>query len=284
MDIQSLKTFITLAETKSYTKTANQLFVAQSTVTNRINELEKELKLSLFSRTNRSVKLTSEGERFKIYAEKVLDLTENTLAEMSAEHRFSNHIRIGSADSIYEGHLAPQIKAYRDKYPENSLKITIGLSNHLLELLQEDLLDAVFVYIPLKKSSYHSELYKQDRLILVTDINNKKYRKGITQEQLIEENYLMCNFALQEVGQYIRQLFPRFHQFELEIDDCMKIVPYLLGKDNYTFLPKDMAETYIREKKLREIPLIDFDTPIINSYIIYKESKKDIMTELIGTC
>lgn len=281
MDIQSLKTFITLAETKSYTKTANQLFVAQSTVTNRINELEKELKLSLFSRTNRSVKLTSEGERFKIYAEKVLDLTENTLAEMSAEHRFSNHIRIGSADSIYEGHLAPQIKAYRDKYPENSLKITIGLSNHLLELLQEDLLDAVFVYIPLKKSSYHSELYKQDRLILVTDINNKKYRKGITQEQLIEENYLMCNFALQEVGQYIRQLFPRFHQFELEIDDCMKIVPYLLGKDNYTFLPKDMAETYIREKRLREIPLIDFDTPVINSYIIYKESKKDIMTELI---
>ena len=54
MDIQSLKTFITLAETKSYTKTANQLFVAQSTVTNRINELERELKLSLFSRTNRS--------------------------------------------------------------------------------------------------------------------------------------------------------------------------------------------------------------------------------------
>ena len=238
MDIQSLKTFITLAETKSYTKTANQLFVAQSTVTNRINELERELKLSLFSRTNRSVKLTSEGERFKIYAEKVLDLTENTLAEMTAEHRFANHIRIGSADSIYEGHLAPHIKAYRDKYP----------------------------------------------LVLVTDINNKKYRKGITQEQLIEENYLMCNFALQDVGQYIRQLFPRFHQFELEIDDCMKIVPYLLGKDNYTFLPKDMAETYIREKKLREIPLIDFDTPIINSYIIYKESKKDIMTELIGTC
>ena len=61
----------------------------------------------------------------------------------------------------------------------------------------------------------------------------------------------------------------------------MKIVPYLIGKDNYTFLPKDMAETYIREKKLREIPLIDFDTPIINSYIIYKESKKNIVSEII---
>ena len=281
MDIESLNTFLTLAETKSFTKTANQLFVAQSTVTNRINELEKELKLSLFSRTNRSVKLTLEGERFRVYAQKVIDLTENTLADITAEHRFENHIRIGSADSIYEGHLAPEIKKYRDKHPENSLKITIGLSNHLLEQLQEDLLDAAFVYIPLKKSSFHSELYKQDKLVLVTDINNKKYRKGITQQQLIEENYLMCNFALQDVGQYIRKLFPRFHQFELEIDDCMKIVPYLIGKNNYTFLPKDMADTYIKDKKLREIPLLDFETPVINSYIIYKDSMKDIILQMI---
>lgn len=281
MDIQALQTFITLAETRSYTKTANQLFIAQSTVTNRIIELEKELKLSLFNRTNRSVQLTTDGERFKIYAEKVIELTENTLAEINMEHRFVNHIRIGSADSIYEGHLAPHIKSYRDKYPENSLKITIGYSNHLLEMLQEDMLDAVFVYIPLKKSSYHSELYKQDKLVLVTDIGNKKYRRGITRQQLIEENYLMCNFALQDVGQYIRKLFPRFHQFELEIDDCMKIVPFLIGKDNYTFLPKDMADTYIKDKKLREIKLIDFDTPVINSYMIYKESMKELVSKLI---
>ena len=91
----------------------------------------------------------------------------------------------------------------------------------------------------------------------------------------------MCNFALQDVGQFIRKLFPRFHQFELEIDDCMKIVPYLIGKDNYTFLPKDMADTYIREKKLREVKLIDFNTPIINSYKVYKESKKALINTLI---
>ena len=281
MDIQTLETFRTLAETKSYTKTANQLFVAQSTVTNRINELEKELKLSLFQRTNRSVQLTVEGERFKIYAEKVLDLTENTLTEMSAERKFADHIRIGCADSIYEGHLAPQFRHYRDKHPENSLKISIGYSDHLLEMLQEDMLDVVFVYIPLKKSSFISDLYKQDKLILVTDIGNTKFRRGITREQLIEENYLMCNFALQNVGQFIRKLFPRFHQFELEIDDCMKIVPYLIGKDYYTFLPKDMADTYIREKKLREIRLLDFETPVINSYMVYKETKKELVSKLV---
>ena len=282
MDIQMLETFLTLAKTRSYTKTANVLFVAQSTVTNRINELEKELKISLFNRTNRSVQLTPDGEKFKIYAEKVMDMTEQTLAELSVERKFAEHIRIGCADSIYEGHLAAQIKAYRKKYPENSLKITIGYSDHLLEMLQEDKLDVVFVYIPLKKAAYQSELYKQDKLVLVTDINNDRFPKGITREQLIEENYLMCNFALQDVGKFIRGLFPRFHQFELEIDDCMKIVPYLLHQDNYTFLPKDMADHYIKEKQLRRVPLIDFNTPVINSYIIYKKNLDKICSEIFG--
>ena len=280
MDIEMIKTFLILANNMSFTKTANQMFVAQSTVTNRITELERELKTTLFYRTNRTVKLTPEGEIYKEYAEKIISLTEKSLAEMSSVKKYKNNLRIGSTDSIYVGHLASLILKYKKNNPDNSLRISIGLSNHLIEQLQGDFLDVVFSYIPLRKLSYHSELYKQDSLVLVTDRNNKKYAKGITAEKLTEINYLMCNFALRDVGQFIRNLFPRFHQFELEIDDCMKIVPYLVGQNNYTFLPKHMAETYIGEKKLREIPLLDFSTPVINSYIIYKDSMKERVSEV----
>ena len=272
MDMEGLRTFLVLANTKNYTRAAGQLFVAQSTVTNRIAELERELGVNLFARTNRKVELTREGERFRIYADNVIALTESSLAEITAAKRFDNYLRIGSADSIYEGHLAPRILQYRKENPRDSLRISIGVTSHLLEQLQADMLDVVFTYLPLNKSKYHSELYKQDALVLVTDAVNETYRDGITEQQLTGVNYLMCNFALQEVGQYIRKLFPRFHQFELEIDDCMKIVPFLLHQDTYTFLPKDMAEPYIARGEFREIPLLDFRTPVINSYIIYKKS------------
>ncbi len=283
MDIESLRTFINLSDTKSYTRTADQLFVAQSTVTNRINELEKELHTKLFERTNRSVKLTPEGEKFKDYAEKVIELTDTSLAEIASNHHFESHIRIGSADSIYEAHLASLLLEYRNAHPEDSLKISIGLSNNLIDQLQNDILDMVFTYLPLNKAKYTCELFKQDKLVLVTDIGNKKYTKGITRSELINEKYLMCNFALQDVGQYIRKLFPKFHQFELEIDDCMKIVPYLFGQDNYTFLPQDMADAYIKTKQLRKVKLRDFDTPVINSYIIYDSSKKDLLQRLFNS-
>ncbi|MCR5214271.1 MAG: LysR family transcriptional regulator [Eubacterium sp.] len=282
MDIEAIKTFLNLASTKNYTRTANQLFVAQSTITNRIKELEKELKVQLFSRNNKNVELTSEGELFKIYAQQVIELTENSLSEIANVRHFDNHLRIGSADSIYEGHLAPHILDYRKNHSRDSLKISIGLSNHLLDQLQSDLLDIVFTYLPMNKASYSCQLFKQDNLILVTDINNKKYTKGIHQQELINEKYLMCNFALQDVGQYIRKLFPSYHQFELEIDDCMKIVPYLINQENYTFLPKDMADTYISEKKLREVKLLDFKTPVINSYLVYKKSKKPLLEGLLA--
>ena len=280
MDTESIRTFLVLVKTRNYTRAADQLFVAQSTVTNRINELEKELKFALFTRTNRSVELTVKGEQFRIYAEKMMELTENSLAEISEVQRYDHYLRIGSADSIYEGHLAELIREHRRTHPKDYLRISIGLTDHLLEQVRNDLLDVVFTYLPLKKNSLHCELYKQDQLVLVTRSRNHRYPNGITEAELLSERYLMCNFALQDVGQYIRKLFPKYHQFELEIDDCMKIVPYLLHQDNYTFLPKDMADHYIREKQLRAVPLIDFNTPVINSYIIYKKNLEKICSDI----
>lgn len=174
------------------------------------------------------------------------------------------------------------ILEHQRKFPKDSLKIMIGISNNLLELLQDDILDIVFSYIPLKKAAFYCEMYKQDTMVLVTDYNNKKYKEGITQKELVNEKYLMCNFALQDVGQFIRGLFPKYQQFSLEIDDCAKIIPFLLGQENYTFLPWDMAKSYIESGKLRNIPLIDFKTPMINSYIIGKKEKQYMRKIIMG--
>lgn len=273
MDTESLKTFLSLCNTRNYTRTAGQLFVAQSTVTKRINDLEKELQVPLFLRNNRSVTLTPEGEQFYVYAQKMIELTNSSLSEISSLRKFDNQYRIGAADSIYDGHLAPLILRHQKQHPRDSIKITIGLSSNLLEQLQANILDIVFTYLPLNKADYKCDIFRQDPMVLVTSYENTRYVDGITQQLLMQENYLMCNFALQDVGHFIRNLFPRYHSFSIEIDDCSKIIPFLIGQNNYTFLPEDMAAPYIQDKQLRAIPLADFQTPVINSYIIGKKAK-----------
>lgn len=282
MDIETIKTFITLSKVKNFTLAANQLFVAQSTVTNRIAALEKELNTKLFLRDNKSVELTVEGELYLSYAERMLELTQNSLSALSQSKKYRGSLKIGTANSIYDGYLADTFTRFIQMHNDHAIKISINQSTHLLEQLQDNILDMVISYLPLKKSGFTCRLFKTDHLSLVTSGKNNDYITGITKNELIKTNFIMCNFALQDIGQFIRGLFPLYYQFPLEIDDCSKAVPFLLEHKSYSFLPKEFVEPYLNKNILREVNLIDFNTPTINSYIIGNNSKKESWEELWG--
>ncbi len=268
MDIESMRTFLILADTGSFTKTSQTMFVAQSTVSNRISELEKELKVKLFERTNRKVELTPHGEKFRSYAQKIVDLTESELPNISNDS--GETIRIGCSNTVYVCHLEKEISRYIDEHPDSSVIVSIDMSKELIEEIQEDKLDVIYSIIPLHKSGFTCEEYKNDEMVLVTDYNNTKY-KSISREQLINEKYVMCDFALREFGEYIRNLFPKYHRFPVEIDDCAKVIPFLKGREFYTFLPIDMARPLIKEKVLRKVKLNDLEAPVIKSYVIRRK-------------
>ncbi len=271
MDIQSLETFVTLAEYRNFTKTADALFIAQSTVTNRIADLEAEIGHALFWRNRRKVILTAEGELFLDYARRIIELSKVGIQEMNAIHRYAKTLHIGTTNTIYECHLFGKIRAYIEEHPEEALKITIGHSAELLSGLQDRLFDVVYSYIPFYKAGYCCERFAQDNLVLVTRAANHTYQEGITRAQLAESDYLYCNFALQEVGRFIRELFPPYYQFRFEIDHSTRLVPYLLTCDGISFLPQRIAQPWLESGELRCIRLLDFEAPKINCYKVYRE-------------
>ena len=271
MDTQSLQTFIALAEYRNFTRTADSLFIAQSTVTNRIAELEKEIGKQLFARNKRKVTLTQEGELFLPYAKRILELSDTGIRNVNALKKYKDTYRIGSTNTIYECHLFPIIKEYMDSHPEHAIQITIGHSNNLLQAIQDNLLDVAYSYLPFYHNEYNCEVFATDNLVLVTNYNNDRYFNGITQESLVHANYLYCHFALQEVGLFIKELFPPHFQFGFEIDNGTKLIPYLLTSDGISFVPESIAAPYIEQKKLRYIKLLDFEAPKINCYRITRK-------------
>ena len=108
-------------------------------------------------------------------------------------------------------------------------------------------------------------------LVLVCRFSDTKYQTGITRKELPKLNYLFCNFALQEVGLFIRQLFPDNYQFPFEIDNSTKLLDFVLAGLGYSFLPLSLVKKEINAGRLRMIPLLDFDSPIINNYLTMKE-------------
>lgn len=73
MTLQQLRYIVTVAETGNITEAAKRLFISQPSLTNAIRELEKEMQVTIFNRTNKGVVVSNEGDIFLAYARQVLE-------------------------------------------------------------------------------------------------------------------------------------------------------------------------------------------------------------------
>ena len=93
------------AQIKKLSKTAEHLFIAQSTVTNRILDLESEIGKPLFTRKHKQIELTEAGLQFLDYAKQLVDLETTALQTVRSSLSPDERLRIGTTNTIYECRL-----------------------------------------------------------------------------------------------------------------------------------------------------------------------------------
>ena len=271
MNTEELKTFIFLSKVKNFTLAAEQLLIAQSTVTNRISELEKEVGKRLFHRGSKTVTLTEAGEIFLRYAERILELQDTSIEEMNALSSHSRKFSVGAINATYEVYVKPLVDECLKDNTITSIKVMLGHSLDLIQQLQDNTLDMVFSAVPLKRQGYNCDVYDVDRVALVCGKGKNEYPNGVTKAQLAKLPYLMCDLTLSEAGVFIRSLFPKNHLFRLDVDNTSKLLPYLENGLGYSFLPYKLIKDKIESGDLEEIALKDFTAPKITTYLIYKQ-------------
>ncbi len=93
MTLQQLKYAVTVAECGTISAAAEKLFISQPSLTTAIRELESEMGVTIFSRTNRGVIVSREGEEFLGYARQILSqaqlLQERFSGREQGEKRFA---------------------------------------------------------------------------------------------------------------------------------------------------------------------------------------------------
>ena len=272
MNTEELKTFIFLSKVKNFTLAAEQLFIAQSTVTNRISELEKEVGKKLFTRDSKTVKLTEAGEIFLRYAERILELQATSIDEMNALSSHSRKFSIGAINACYEIYVKPLVDECLKNNSVTSIKVMLGHSLDLIQHLQDNMLDMVFSAIPLKRIGFNCDVYDVDRVVLVCKKGMNEYSDGVSKAQLAKLPYLMCDFTLSEAGVFIRSLFPKNHIFRLDVDNSSKLLHYLENGLGYSFLPYKLAKEKLENGALEEVTLKDFTAPNVTTYLIYRQN------------
>lgn len=144
MELKHLNTFLVLSKIKNFTKTAEYLNYAQSSVTTQIQQLEKELNVRLFERIGKSVALTLEGENLIPYATKMLSLSSD-IEKMYANSDNPGRIVIGASESISIYRLPEIIKVYKKKHPDVDLFLILLDSSDFIPLLSDNTIDIAFI-------------------------------------------------------------------------------------------------------------------------------------------
>lgn len=274
MNTDQITTFILLSKLKNFTRTAEQLYVAQSTVTNRIAELEAETGRKLFYRGQGGVELTGDGALFLTYAVRIRDLEESFIGEVNAASRYESKLRIGCINAAYESGLYPLVHQFFTENREVAVKVVLGHSADLLQMLQDGVIDVAFCYLSLKKAGYVCRRFLTDRLVLLASPERNEFKNGIRKAELAGCEYIFCDFAFGQAEAFVRTMFPPRHSFRFEIDNSSKALRYLSDGAGYSFLPYKMAEKEIAEGRLEIVRPLDFSVPEIVCHCSYRAGNR----------
>ncbi|MEW5249761.1 LysR substrate-binding domain-containing protein [Microbulbifer sp. 2201CG32-9] len=147
MDLETLKIFDVVAAELSVTRAASRLGRVPSNVTTRIQHLEAELGAELFIRTGKRITLSTAGQRFLEYAQRLLALADEARHVVGGGSS-GGTLRIGSMESTAASRIAAPLASFNRANQATRLEVSTGPSAQLVEQVRNGKLDCAFVALP----------------------------------------------------------------------------------------------------------------------------------------
>ena len=154
MELRHLRTIVAVAHHRSFTKAAEELFLAQSAISRQLSRLEAEIGIQIFRRSSRSVELTEEGKVILDHAKRVLAEFDDMQGEMEAlTGVMRGAVRIGGIYPFGPYDLYGVLAEYRERYPGVAIHMVENTQDEMLAMLRGDELDCAFASVDPTRSA-----------------------------------------------------------------------------------------------------------------------------------
>lgn len=274
MELKTLNTFRTLAYLKNFTKTADKLGYTQSTVTMQIQQLEQEHGVKLFDRIGKKVLLTNKGEELLHYANEMHKLEQEAIYALANERQATGTLRIGMADSLISAYFPRLLYKFNKICPGVELIISNGKAPQLMEQLDQNLLDLVYILDrPMYNKQWVKVFEKKERIVF---ISNKDENTSLTDKKL--ETILARPFIMTEKEYGYRQAFDNWLSSKnldvkvlFEIGNTEIIKECVKNGLGYSLLPLFTVKKELSERSLYQINFESADFDIWSQLIHHKD-------------
>ena len=172
LTLRQIRIFLSAAKHMSFSRAAEELHISAPAISIQIKEMEDDIGVSLFTRENRKVALTSAGEYFLLYARRVSStLNEaNTMMERFRGTQF-RYLKIGlvSTAKYFVPHMLVEFKK---DFPNLQIKIEARNRQQLVELLRDGEIDVAIMGLPPKEIDTRAESFANHPHVFIANPNN----------------------------------------------------------------------------------------------------------------
>lgn len=269
MDKDRLETFLSLVTYKNFTKSAEMLHVAQSTVSSRLKGLEHELGKELFKRTNTGVELTPSGLIFLPYAKRIIELFDESQKELALDNQYADRLVLGGPSSAWN-------YIYREVLSDFSISnqhVSLELKTHSSENTISKVLDRVIdVGVSYTKPTHPNLIVHKHIEDHYKFVSRCQLNRAIGIDDLNSQRFILNNWG-DSFLEWFKELTGTDYLPSLAMNQTAIVVKMLEEHDYFSLLPSRIVQTFIKDEKLLYLES-DFEMPLHNIYIFTSKNRK----------
>lgn len=271
LTIQQIKYVIEIANCGSMSEAAKHLFISQPSLSNSIRDLEEELGIAIFERTNRGISISEEGAEFLIYARQLIEQAE--FIENRYHGSYGNAIHFSISAQHYAFATEALVKLIKeDIYNEYEFKLKEVRTHEIIEdvknlrsdigilqlndsnskVLNKILSDSNLRYTPLFNTNPH---------IFVGEQHELAHRECVSLEQLINFPYIVFDQGDNSKVYFSEELInmPTLSKI-IKVTDRATLSNLLIATNCYT-IGTGIVVSYLNSDKIKAIPIEN--TPVV---------------------
>jgi len=290
MELLYLKTFCELVKWGNYTRTAQELDYAQSSVTNHIQRLEQVYGgQRLFQRQGNAVMLTTAGQKLLPYARQMIQLQEQAKQALSIIDLDQTTLTIGTIESLSLYYLPLILEQFRQQHPHVQVKIVLDQEQQLIRRVREQQLDIALI-LDTPCQAYDIEaisLFDARMRVVMHPQHPLAKQSSISALDLHQQPLIVTEEGCTYRAYLIEKMQSQGHtsQIYLELGNIEAIKQSVAKEWGIAFLPQFVLDQEQDPHTLCIVPWAEED-PQLYSQIIYNSTKSlsSIAAEWVTLC
>lgn len=271
-----MEAFLAVAETKHFTRAAEILRVAQTTVTARIKGLEERVGKPLFERNSRHVDLSPAGRLLLPYVQRVMELIREGESVTRAYGRFEDRLVVGSVYSLWDHVLFPAVEAFRKGHPQTALRLITGHSDEVVKKMMDGLVDVAVLFVPPQHTEFEVVPLFSSTMHLFAHRDLGLREREVTAEDLSDLPFIHLNWG-PPFDEWFAAKVGKQWLAAVQVDHASLFLNMLLAGTGIGFLLDSMAAEHLQSGVLERVPFAD-ETPLPERtvYLAYPKRKANV--------